>query len=195
VLSALDFKQSGFFVEFGAADGITSSNTHLLEKNFGWNGILAEPARMWQKRLRENRKCHIDTGCVWHESGSHLRFNETRSAEHSTIDSFSEVDTRREQRKHGTIYTVETISLEGLLGKYDAPKLIDYLSIDTEGSEFDILNGFDFSRYRFRIITCEHNFTPAREQIFSLLTKNGYERTLTEYSLYDDWYVERPIAR
>ncbi|MGO8759774.1 MAG: FkbM family methyltransferase [Terracidiphilus sp.] len=190
VLSALEFKENGYFVEFGAADGVLSSNTYLLEKEYGWTGILAEPARMWRERLRENRSCNIETDCVWRESGSHLTFNETRLGEHSTIDSFSGSDLRSAHRKRRRTYSVGTISLEDLLRKYHAPETIDYLSIDTEGSEYEILSNFDFSRYRFRVITCEHNFTPAREKIFSLLSSHGYTRRLTEFSQYDDWYLD-----
>ena len=63
------------------------------------------------------------------------------------------------------------------------------MSIDTEGSEYDILSSFDFSKYQFRIITCEHNFTAERQKIFSLLTEKGYMRKLRGLSLFDDWYV------
>ena len=63
-----------------------------------------------------------------------------------------------------------------LLTKYNAPKEIDYLSIDTEGSEFEILNNFDFDRHQIKVITCEHNFTPMRSKIFDLLIRNGYAR-------------------
>src|SRR6056297_216441 len=49
VLSELGFKQHGFFVEFGATNGIDLSNTYLMEARFGWNGILAEPARLWHR--------------------------------------------------------------------------------------------------------------------------------------------------
>ena len=45
VLSQLDFKRNGYFVEFGATNGFNLSNTHLMEKEFGWTGILAEPAK------------------------------------------------------------------------------------------------------------------------------------------------------
>ena len=63
-----------------------------------------------------------------------------------------------------------------MLIKYNAPKLIDYLSIDTEGSEFEILKNFDFNNFKFRVITCEHNFSDNREKIYKLLTDNGYIR-------------------
>jgi hypothetical protein len=64
-LHLLDFKKEGFFVEFGATDGIGLSNTYLLEKKYGWRGILAEPARNWHRDLQNNRHCIIDTRCVW----------------------------------------------------------------------------------------------------------------------------------
>lgn len=193
VLSFLDFKTNGFFVEFGATDGVELSNTYLMEKEFGWSGIVAEPAKYWHKALRRNRDCFIETNCVWKDSASILSFNEVNARVFSTINLFSDSDLHSETRKNGKTYDVETISLNDLLAKYDAPKIIDYLSIDTEGSEFEILNGFDFSWHSFRAITCEHNYTPMRKQIFDLLTKNGYERCYQEFSKFDDWYVKKDM--
>jgi FkbM family methyltransferase len=191
VLSEVDFKRNGFFVEFGAADGIELSNTYLLEKEFGWSGILAEPAMCWQGDLKKNRNCHISTECVWSASNSTLTFNEVETAELSTIHSYSSTDSHRQDRKIGKTYDVSTISLEDLLDKYDAPRNIDYISIDTEGSEYQILSNFNFDSYHFRVITCEHNFMAAnRGGIFSLLSEKGYVRKYENFSQYDDWYVK-----
>jgi FkbM family methyltransferase len=190
VLSELGLKREGFFVEFGATDGVYLSNTHMLEQQFGWTGILAEPARCWHRALRTNRSCTIETACVWRDSGATLEFNEVEEKELSTVNSYSSSDLHALSRKEGKRYEVKTISLLDLLDKHAAPKSIDYLSIDTEGSEYDILSSFDFSRYRFRVITCEHNFSPQREQIFSLLTQQGFIRKFEQYSQFDDWYVD-----
>ncbi len=189
MISTLNFKRNGFFVEFGATNGVFLSNTYLLEKDFGWTGILAEPAKRWHKDLRSNRTCHIDTDCVWCDSNSTLIFNEVDSAELSTIDMYCSSDSHRQARKRGKTHRVKTISLADLLDKYQAPKEIDYLSIDTEGSEYEILSAFNFGKYRFKTITCEHNFRPTREKIFSLLTRNGYVRKLERLSHFDDWYT------
>lgn len=190
VLAELDLKKAGYFVEFGAASGADLSNTHLLEKHFGWQGIVAEPAKYWHTALKKNRSCHVETDCVWKSSNETLTFNEVDAGrEFSTIDSLSASDAHAHLREKGMNYPVKTISLVDLLEKYGAPKVVDFLSIDTEGSEFDILNSFEFARYQFRVITCEHNFTEQREKIYSLLTGNGYERKFEQYSQFDDWYV------
>ncbi|MCK5819112.1 MAG: FkbM family methyltransferase [Psychromonas sp.] len=189
VLSELQFKKNGFFVEFGATNGIDLSNSYLLEKEFAWQGILAEPASMWHQDLKKNRNTAIETKCVWNKTGETLTFNQTEVGELSTIDKFSNVDGHSTTRKKGTLYEVETISLIDLLKKHQAPCTIDYLSIDTEGSEYDILKDFDFNQYQFKVITCEHNHTPMRKKIFDLLTSNGYKRKFTHLSDFDDWYI------
>lgn len=196
VLNELNFKTHGYFVEFGATNGVDISNTWLLEKFYGWTGILAEPSRYWHNALFQNRLCYIDTDCVWSHSNETVIFNEVDASlvnygpELSTVDMFSSVDNHSDSRRSGQKYAVNTISLMDLLAKYNAPKDIDYLSIDTEGSEFDILNNFDFGQYNIKIITCEHNYTPMREKIRDLLTANGYQRKMEVTSRWDDWYVK-----
>lgn len=189
VLSELGFKRDGFFVEFGATNGLDLSNTYLLESDFGWSGILAEPATSWHESLRLNRKAKIDTRCVWSQSGDSLVFNETDMKEFSTIDHFSSADLHEKNRLNGSKYIVDTVSLLDLLDELEAPRIIDYLSIDTEGSEYSILENFDFSKYSFRVITCEHNYTPMRDKIKILLESKGYVRKYTNLSKFDDWYV------
>ena len=200
VLCELKFKRNGYFVEFGATNGIDLSNSHILENKFGWGGIVAEPARAWHKALFKNRQCHIETRCVAGKSGEQVEFNETEIGELSTIKKFSDADLHRELRQSGKVYRVETISLMDLLEQFppppqdpalNTPRYIDYLSIDTEGSEYEILQNFDFKRYKFRVITCEHNYTPTREKIHALLIRNGYRRILEALSQWDDWYVLR----
>ena len=189
VLAELDFRSNGFFVEFGATNGVDLNNTHLLEERFGWNGILAEPARIWRDELTSNRRCHIVFDCVWSRSGETVLFNEVDRPEFSTVERYSDQDLHGALRRRGTTYPVQTISLLDLLDQHGAPKHIDYLSIDTEGSEYSILSAFDFDAYRFSIITCEHNYTSNRGRVEALLTSHGYERRLAELSHHDDWYV------
>jgi FkbM family methyltransferase len=184
-------ESQGYFVEFGATNGIDLSNSYLVETEFSWTGILAEPARVWEKELRLNRaNSVIETLCVWKESDSWLTFNETDEPELSTVDSFSDKDSHSNTRQAGKKYEVLTISLNDLLRKHQAPKYIDYLSIDTEGSEFEILNAFNFDEFSIGIITVEHNYTPQRELIFALLTSHGYKRKHENISAWDDWYVK-----
>jgi hypothetical protein len=189
VLRELNRKPNGYFVEFGATDGVALSNTYLLEKHFGWRGLLAEPARRWQEDLRRNRACTLDFRCVWDKSGEVLEFNEVADAELSTVNALSTKDLHAKTRQNGVKYPVNTVSLEQLLQDNHAPPEIDYPSLDTEGSEFRGLSAFDFSRYRLRVITVEHNYTPDRERIHSPLSSNGFVRKFATLSFWDDWYI------
>lgn len=189
VLNELNFKRNGFFVEFGATNGVDLSNTFMLESDFGWTGILSEPSAGWLEALQKNRKAIVDSRCVWSSSGETLRFREAEEQELSTIEDFANRDAHWKTRRTGVTYEVATVSLVELLDFHNAPKVIDFLSIDTEGSEFEILNAFDFGRYSFRTIVCEHNYTPNRKLIYDLLTRNGYARKFDDVSNFDDWYV------
>lgn len=187
VLFALDHKRDGYFVEFGAADGDFLSNSLVLEQQYGWRGIAAEPSKNWHKGLQANRKCDIDLRCVWSETSRTLTFSEAPDAVLSTVSEFKGRDGAN--RSGSKEYSVETVSLNDLLEQHNAPKVIDYLSIDTEGSELTILKSFDFERRSFRVITVEHNYSRTRDDIFSLLTSKGYKRIFENVTMQDDWYI------
>jgi FkbM family methyltransferase len=193
-LFALNLKKNGVFVEFGATNGVNLSNTVLLERQFGWTGILAEPARCWHEALKTNRKARIDFRCVWKESGARLEFNETTLPELSTITRYTQGDFNKEARTQAAAYEVETVSLNDLLAAHDCPKTIDYLSIDTEGSELEILTAFDFTAYTIDVLTVEHNFKePERSEIQKLLAANRFTRVFEYFSKWDDWYLSQRI--
>lgn len=187
-LAITNFRRGGFFVEFGATDGKTLSNTFLLEKEFAWSGILAEPGRRWKKQLLAERSCIISDKAVWTVSGESFEFREALIGELSTLGEFVGSDVHSGIRS-GRTYKVKTISLNDLLDSGDAPQHVDFMSIDTEGSELEILSGFDFNRRTFGLIAIEHNLTERREQIASLMAANGYVRVLMDLSDFDDWYV------
>jgi len=185
-----DFKENGYFVEFGAADGIHHSNTYLLEKKYGWNGILAEPNRSYFKALNENRQAIISAKCVYESNNLLLDFVEAEQL--STLTKYVNEDFMQETRKRNIKkrYKVETITLEDLLISCGAPKEIDFISIDTEGSELEILKNFPFENYSFGFICVEHNFSKNREKINCLLENKGYERICEAISEMDDWFVK-----
>jgi FkbM family methyltransferase len=188
-LLSLGWKKGGYFVEFGATNGVDLSNTYLLEKDFGWSGILAEPARVWHEDLKKNRTAALDFDCVWKASGEMLNFTAPREAEYSTISAYVNSDTHSSARVDGSQYPVKTVSLNDLLARYEAPHQIDYLSVDTEGSELDILEQFDFQKYSVSVVTCEHNYSGQREKIYRLLSQNGFSRMYEGLSRWDDWFV------
>lgn len=181
--------KAGFFVEFGAKDGVNGSNTWLLEKQFGWKGILAEPGRGWHASLASNRNCTIETDCVWIATGREVEFTQANHAGFSTISSYSGKDRHSLHRENGRTYLVKTVSLNDMLTRANAPRSIDYICIDTEGSDFDILSHFPFGEWDISVLTIEHNFREERNAMHALLTANGFVRVLTEQSMFDDWYV------
>jgi len=181
--------KQGTFVEFGAADGVTLSNTYFLEKSLNWTGVVAEPALGWHEQLTRNRSCKISSACIYKESHKTVTIVETQDKMLSTISSFRNLDMHADKRKSGLEYEVETLSLEDFIDLNFPMRTVDFLSIDTEGSEYEILASFDFSRFSFGFIAIEHNFNDNRPLIGDLLKGAGYVHVLQRVSRWDDWWV------
>ncbi len=184
VIEKTNFKRGAYFVEIGVGDGVYLSNTHLLEKHFGWTGILAEPSKKFYNSIMENRTANFTNKIIGHKSGDFVKFKEHKVGELSGTHEISANDIIDE-------YMVTSLSLLDLLKNFEAPNYIDYLSIDTEGSEYSILEGFNFKEFSFGIITVEHNFSQSRSLIQSLLKSKGYIRIFKGLSKFDDFYINQ----
>ncbi|MEM6578268.1 MAG: FkbM family methyltransferase [Pseudomonadota bacterium] len=184
-------KHGGYFVEFGAGNGISMSNSALLEKVKNWDGILAEPNPAFHARLGRERSGAISHACVHARTGKAETFLCTERPAFSRLATVrpDDIFERGGQRAVAREIKVPTISLNDLLGQNGAPERIDYISIDTEGSELDILSTFDFAHRQVGLFTIEHNFTPERAGIRALMQANGYLHRFPEFSRFDDWYV------
>jgi len=189
VLMLLNWKTHGYFVEFGATDGYDISNTYLLEKEFNWTGIVAEPAKQWHDKLAVNRKCNIDHSVVW-RANELVMFNERHRGDASVaVEYLNQAD---EPTGFDILeqYELPGITLTSLLDKHNAPRDIDYISMDTEGNEIQILENFDFSKYKVKFFTIEHNQKEHnRKRIYDLLSTKGYDRILGHISNWDDYYI------
>ncbi|ESX65407.1 methyltransferase [Mesorhizobium sp. LSHC420B00] len=185
-------KREGYFVEVGVGDGETLSNTLLLERDFGWRGILAEPANRFEAAIRGKRKATLDTRAVAARSGDTLVFEEDVH-----LGELSGLAGVREARGNQTLrkYQVKTITLDDLLDQHDAPDYIDYLSIDTEGSELQVLEGLSLNRRRVGLFTIEHNLN--LEKIAALrqrLIPLGYRQIFANVSNFDIWFVHNDVS-
>ncbi len=186
----------GYFVEFGALSGILASNTYLLEQ-LGWEGLVAEPHPAYRNTLKRNRKCQISTDCVWTHDNDIVEFLAVKGKPAlsgiSLVD-YDDIQNKRGARKEGKTHALVTVTLNSLLEKHKAPKFIDFLSIDTEGSELSILQSFDFSRFTFGCICVEHGYSSHRQPLLELLTMKGYLRIFPELSGHDDWYLHSGLS-
>jgi FkbM family methyltransferase len=189
VLENTHYKRGGFFVEFGATNGILLSNTYLLEKEFGWNGICAEPNPTYYEELEKNRLCILSPECIGATTGEEVEFIFADAFGGMAKDAGLDEHCLKRQafRDAGQTAVLTTISLNDFLNTHNSPKTIDYLSVDTEGSEFSILEAFPFNQWDIKFITVEHNFTEQRASIRSLLESNGYK---CHEAQWDDWYYK-----
>ena len=100
-------------------------------------------------------------------------------------------DNTSTRTKNGKTVRVKTISLNDVIEKYFNAKCPSYLSVDTEGSEYEILKGFNFKKYRPVVFTVEHNFTTLQGKIDQLMEENDYVRVFKNITAFDGWYISK----
>jgi FkbM family methyltransferase len=196
VLEILGGMRGGFFLDSGASDGVTSSNTKLLEDSFGWQGICIEPNEHFFGALVKNRRCRCMNCCLYDRDGD-VDFLEKAYTLGGILEEYHPDHLQYAQRSfripsnfNGNPVTVSkpALTVRSVLRECGAPAVIDYWSLDTEGSELAILKSFPFDEYTFRVLTVEHNWLPIRREINAFLESRGYLRVAALE--IDDCYVK-----
>jgi len=177
--------EKGFFVELGANDGIKQSNTFYFEKNLGWNGILIEPIKtkyLKCLKYRSPKNYFYNNACV----GINFKRDKIKMIYSDLMSSIDdkEIINKIDAKKHakdGEKYLlknekieefwVSTKTLNDILQEVNTPKLIDFLSLDVEGSELEVLNGIDFKIYNFKFILVESRND---DEIIKYLSNKNY---------------------
>ncbi|MDF5731735.1 MAG: FkbM family methyltransferase [Rhizonema sp. PD38] len=170
--------ESGFFIEVGANDGYNQSNTYYLEKFLGWRGILVEAI----PSLYEKCKCIRNNSLVYNYALVSQEFtNNFVEMHYANLMSVAEGSLKNSefQKKHiqdglkcqkiAETYTVKVpaITLETILNKIPDLPTIDFLSLDVEGYELDVLLGLNLKKYQPQHILVESRFF---DEVHSFLT-------------------------
>lgn len=176
VCEVFKYKRAGYFLDFGGFEGLLHDNTFYLEKFLGWRGILVEPNPVPYASACAVRNCITVNAALHRESRKSLQFTDSHGlssfVEH--IDSDSNATLRREISQK--IFNVDTINPTELLDRFNAPELIDYMSLDVEGAELDVLKAFDFDKYKVALLSIEHNHNHEKANSIRVhLKKWGYE--------------------
>lgn len=193
----IKFKQDGIFLEIGGYDGITGSNTYFLERYLNWKGVVVECNPELFNKCKENRSCEVCDKAVYLNDNSETIFviplgeeieggklqlsgiKETLKKE-SLVAFQGSFNSTKEIK-------VKTISINTLLETYNILN-IDYLSIDTEGSELSILQCLDFTKYKIHYLTIEHgNVEKYKTDIYNFLINKGF--SLVRNNRWDDEYI------
>jgi FkbM family methyltransferase len=175
-------KRNGTFVDIGAHDGVTISNTLLFEE-IGWTGICVEPLPKIFKQLEQNRKCKCINGVISDKDESHVEF--------CAIEGYSEMlsgilDNYDERHKNRILH--ESNAHNCTRQKLKIPNFkfndvvdfnyINLLDIDTEGSELEILKTIDYDRYTIDLILVENNYNTNDIPDFLISKEFKYVTTL-----------------
>ena len=187
--------QQGFFVDIGAHDGISFSNTYFLETVMNWDGIAIEPIPEIFEKLKNNRKCHLINGCISNTSGKSKFYKVSGYAE-MLSGIYNQYDSRHLQRiereisQYGGSYEIQDVDsylFNQILAEREEFH-IDYLNIDVEGAELSILKSIDFNTFDISVISCENNYKDCR--IPKFLAQNGY----TLHSIVgDEFYIKTKL--
>lgn len=165
VIERLRGRERGVFFDVGAFDGEQASNTCALERRFGWTGIAVEPSPTAFQLLRRNRSCIAIQGCIAATPGT-ARFLHIEGCAAMLSGLLSHYDPRHLARIDREIHAgggarretrVRCFTIEDLARAHGIER-IDYLSVDTEGGELEILAGVDFSRLDVNLVSVENNY-------------------------------------
>jgi FkbM family methyltransferase len=177
---------TGFFVEVGANDGLTFSNTRILE-SLGWSGVLIEPDPRNLDSLRKNRNSVILPFCATNADGVSVNLSLAEDSLYSSSFTSAKDITSGIKKT----YKVKGFTLTSMLDRVDAPTDIALMTIDVEGDELGVLDGLDLEKYNIKIICIEHNYNKANlETISSIMKNSGYSRIYKVASQFDAWFVK-----
>ena len=152
-------QKSGFFLEIGAFNGIEGSNCYHFEKFMNWQGIAVEASPLQFEKLKKNRNCELINAALASEN-KQVEFFEIVEGftQMSGINNIN-FQNSLERIKKNSNSKINKIKIESKTFNKLIPndQIIDLISIDIEGNEFEVLKSIDFNEYQIKVIILENN--------------------------------------
>jgi len=182
--------QPGYFLEIGANDGYRFSNSVYLEEYFGWDGLLVEANPRYAESLLTRRAPSAMVAIA--PTAGQYEFVDAGlvgGIAHTIDGGFME------QRRHAASIEVQGARLEHVLDEHDAPDVIDFVSVDVEGGEVEIVRQMcQLPNRRFRCGCIEHNIRKQDDlEIRRLLAKAGYRVVWDHQTAHDLYFVDAQL--
>jgi len=172
VINYFNNKKGGIVVDIGAADGITSSNSYKLITEFDWEGILVEPLSQFYQYLQalyaNNNKVTTYHNAVDSQRGEAKLWLNPDLATQPGYSSLSSRVAQLHQMK--SFQTVKTLTFNDLA----LPQKIDFLTIDAEAKDWDIIKAIDFDFYEIELLLCEKSFEDLSKKIYDFMIQKNY---------------------
>jgi FkbM family methyltransferase len=163
----------GYCVEVGAHDGRTGSASYLFEQK-GWQCLLVEPIPALVDEIRKHRACMVVNCAASSTEGEATFFVAENVEPMSTLDLTPDrLDWIRRAGGDVTQITVRTATLDSLLEEADFPE-IQFLTIDVEGHEMAVLEGFTLEAHKPRIVIIEDNSVAGDRLVARYMSERGY---------------------
>ena len=173
--------REGCFIDIGAHDGITLSNTWFFEKARTWHGICVEPNPVVFKRLAANRRCKVLNCCISDKSEivefrKITGYSEMLSGIAAKYNPQHQKRIEDELKEHGGSSEIIEMPARtfGDIAAETGLSEVTYVSIDTEGGELSILQSIDFRQIFVHALTVECNLNQ-QEPMISVMRENKFE--------------------
>lgn len=180
-----NFLRDKIFIEIGAYNGITFSNTYLLEKEFQWTGLLVECIPRNFINIKSFRECKAVLAAATKKDIDRITVIEQPA---SNLSGLMNVVSKNKWKSLS--HQVPGYSLDSLLMMASSTGEIGFLSVDIEGAEYSLFEDVDLSKYNINALCIEHNFRPEAEKLRKLITSQGYRTVFEEFSGNDFWFLK-----
>jgi len=163
-------QERGVYIDVGCYDPFVFSNTRLLNLH-GWSGINIDANEFVISKFKRFRPADINICCAISSDSREMLFDATGGP----FAALQHPD-NKQPIVPDNLAKVQTKTLEALLSEhFDNQRPIDLLDVDCEGHDFEVLRGFNFARYRPKLIVVEAHGNAHEEPIAMLLRCKGYE--------------------
>lgn len=181
VLELLGHKKNGYFIDIGCNDPVNGNNTYVLERKYSWDGIVVEPNALYFGDIHHMRKCTKILGRPIFEHDEMVDF---ASVTEDWLQGYSGIEKtlhRASRQKKYSIKKLQAMSPNTLVQECSVPKIFDYLKIDVEGAELNIIKNWPWDKAQPTLVSIESDPETTAKSVIEYMKEIDYKQVKNPY--------------